>query len=103
MTKNELIAAFPELVEELIQEGIILERTRVMAWLNAAAMYHSEPEVVPVIQAGSGFDLKQAHDLLPPIEDSREELESFAYGECSESLHQAANDRYNEAVGKLPT
>ncbi|MCK4710969.1 MAG: hypothetical protein KAU21_20305 [Gammaproteobacteria bacterium] len=69
----------PELYRAVINQGVMIERSRVLAHLNVAKYYHSLEKAVEAVAAGTPVDepypYLSLHDFYCDIEDERNRLE----------------------------
>ncbi len=69
---------------EAFNQGVAMERQRVLAHLRVARMYDSLSEAIEAVESGTPADLipgeiipyTQLHDRYAAIEDKRDELEA---------------------------
>ena len=78
-TIEELQRDAPELYRAVINQGVMIERSRVLAHLNVAKYYDSLRESIEAVSAGTPVDepypYLSLHDLYADIEDERNRLE----------------------------
>ena len=74
-TIEELQRDAPELYRAVINQGVMIERRRVLAHLSVAKYYHSMYESIAEIEAGTiinePYPYLKLHDLYCAIEDAR--------------------------------
>lgn len=72
----------PELYNEIINRGIMMERSRVLAHLNVAKIYNSLWEAVEAVESGEAvtesYPYNSLHDRYALIEDERDKLDELA-------------------------
>ncbi|PCJ87988.1 MAG: hypothetical protein COA54_04285 [Thiotrichaceae bacterium] len=76
----------PELYDAVINQGVLIERRRVLAHLNVAKLYDSLPEAVEAVAAGTPAKLTPGealpytllHNRYASIEDKRDGFASVA-------------------------
>ena len=78
-TIEELQRDAPELYRAVINQGVMIERSRVLAHLNVAKYYDSLRESIEAITAGvpvdESFPYVALNDFYSDIEDSRDAVE----------------------------